>query len=384
MTLKIRPAHPGDTSELTNILHRAKASWGYDDKAMAGFRSAFRISQSELSSCDIIVAERNGKPIGFAGGKVRSSHYFIDYLFVSPEAARQGIGHLLLTRLTDIARAAGAWLLRLESDHFAAGFYERNGFAHTGKRPSPMAPCGEIPVMEKQLPAVVHPLKDIHVRLDRSATWAFEMENRKAIDDHWQQAMAQNPLLWDGRVLKLTEYTFEDEVFTGSCRECSFSAFLAWRDWGAPDTGAFNLFGSAILRSNDGALLFGVMSDKTANPGKIYPPGGNLDPNDVLTDGSIDVDGAIYRELEEETGLSRDAVKAGDWFAVFDGPRISVARLFDVDSPADKLRDDIVRFSMASEEQELADMCIIRSCDDMAGRDVVSYARAIAIHMLAP
>ncbi|WP_153768300.1 GNAT family N-acetyltransferase [Labrenzia sp. CE80] len=386
MTIKIRQAHPGDTTALTDIMHRSKAYWGYDDDKMGGFRSAFRICQSDISAYDMLIAERNGKPVGFAGGRLGTAEeaqvYQIVYLFIAPEGIKQGLGLLLLTRLSDLARAGGATLLRLESDHFAVDFYQHNGFQPVDSRPSKMAPTGKIPVLEKAIPTSIVPLQDIKLKLDRGTSWCFETENHAAIESHWQDALRHNPHLWNGRTLKLSGHSFKDGVFEGTCMECSFAAFLTWRDWGAPDLTAFNLFGSAILRSSDGALLYGVMSDKTANAGKVYPPGGNLDPSDVLADGTVDVYGAIFRELEEETGLSRSDVSPGERFAVFDGPRISIAQVLDVDKPAEDLARDIVAFSLASEEQELADIRILRNQGDLYSPDLVSYARALARHLL--
>ena len=383
MPLKLRPATPDDATALTSILHRAKASWGYPADKMAEFRENWRISGKTISSLHMIVAEENGEPIGFSGVAPEDSNtLLLDYLFVVPEAQGKGVGNLLLTRAEDHAHAKGLSRLYLESDAFAAPFYERRGFRTIATRPSEMSPGKDIPLMEKTLLASVHRLDKLDISLSPDP-WAFEIANGGAIDDHFEEAKKRIPLLWNGRTLKLVGYSCENGTFAGSCAECSFAAFLAWRDWGAPDPSAHNLFGSAILRSSDGALLFGVMSDRTATAGQIYPPGGNLDPTDLTPDGKVDVVGAIYRELEEETGLTRDDVHSRGLFAAFDGPRISIARLMDVDQPAAELRERIMTFSRESEEQELADMRIIRCQEDANDPAVVPYARMFAKHLLS-
>ncbi|WP_417686099.1 GNAT family N-acetyltransferase [Roseibium sp.] len=386
MPLKIRAAHPGDTNALTDIMHRAKASWGYDDAALAGFRNAFRITQGCLNRLDMLVAELDGKPVGFAGGKLEGAGpdapYLIDYLFVAPEEGRKGIGRLLLTRLSDQARFRGATRLRLESDHFARGFYETLGYTVTGTRPSQMAPDRVLPIMEKALGSGIEPLKSLEIRLDAGTPWDFETVNRADIDAYWHQLITANPHLWNGRTLKLTGYSFQDGTLTGTCRECSYAAFLAWRDWGAPDITTFNLFGSAVVRSSDGAILYGVMAPHTATAGKIYPAGGNLDLGDVGEDGTIDVEGSILRELKEETGITPSAGAGGSLHAIFDGPRISIARVIDVDRPADRLRETMIEHSLASDEMELADIHIIRGADDLTNPDIMPYARRFARYLL--
>ncbi|MEJ8474736.1 GNAT family N-acetyltransferase [Roseibium algae] len=373
MTLKIRNADADDTLSLSDILQRALAS-----------SDSCGTSQQEPFPDDLLVAERDGKPIGFAGGTVEEDQFRIEQLFIVPEAVGQGIGLLLLTRLTDLARHKGINRLSVAGNDLAIGFFEKHGFSAADKAPHQMASSAPPHLMEKHLPPVILPVNSIHLHVDTANPWAFETDNRNAIDDHWRAALSKNPHLWNGRVLKLSGHTFENGSFRGTCKETSFAAFLAWRDWGAPDASAHNVFGSAILRSNDGALLFGVMSDTTANAGKIYPPGGNLDPADVIDGGQVDVAGAIFRELVEETGIEKHMVRPGERFAVFDGPRISIAQLMDVDKPADQIRREAVEFSLASEEQELADLHILRRAEDAANPDIVSYARAIAHHLLMP
>ncbi|CTQ52999.1 putative acyltransferase [Roseibium album] len=376
MPLKLRLATPSDSSALTGILHRAKASWGYSDDKMAAFRKHWQISEELIRSQHMTVAEVDGVPVAFSGLVVQDEDtLLIDYLFVAPEAQKQGVGDLLLTRAEDYGRQNNLKRICLESDTYAGPFYEKRGFKVVATRPSEMSPGNNIPLMERILPPAVHKISTLEITLS-DEPWEFERENGKEIAVHFEEAKKRIGLLWNGRTLKLTDYKFDNGRFEGVCIETSYSSFLAWRDWGAPDASAFNLFGSAILRSSDGALLYGVMSERTATSGMIYPPGGNLDPEDVTIEGKVDVDGAIFRELEEETGLTQKDVVAGDLLVAFDGPRISMARIFDINEPASSLRESIMRFSDATEEQEIADIRIIRTHDDLDDPAIVSYARA--------
>ncbi|MFC6657184.1 NUDIX hydrolase [Roseibium salinum] len=276
--------------------------------------------------------------------------------------------------------AANRTRLYLESDSHAGPFYEQRGFRRLTTRPSEM-PGGEIPLMEKVLAPGVHEVASLDISLSPE-TWGFETAHEAAIGTHFEEARKCNPYLWNGRTLKLMGYRFENGVFKGTCSESTFAAHLAWRDWGAPDASAYNLFGSAILKSSDGALLYGVMSDHTATAGMIYPPGGNLDPTDLTPEGKVDMIGAIYRELEEETGLTKDELRADRLLVAFDGPRIAIAQVFDTGRNAAELRENIIRFSANSEEQELADVRIIRSREDLKDPAIVPFARAIADELL--
>ena len=98
---------------------------------------------------------------------------------------------------------------------------------------------------------------------------------------------------------------------SGAYLETDFASFIAWRDWGFPDTSRAQLLSpSAALRSADGAFLLGVMGAHTATAGQIYFPAGTPDPNDIDGD-TVDLERGVIRELIEETGLGSADVVAG-------------------------------------------------------------------------
>ena len=140
--------------------------------------------------------------------------------------------------------------------------------------------------------------------------WEWAVREQARIAAHWAAQAKGNSTLFDGRVLVAWHYEIVDDVLRGSCLETDFSKFLAWRDFGFPDTSIVNIFAMAALRAEDGAYLMGVMGQHTANPGRIYFPAGTPDPNDVV-DGSVDLAGSVIRELMEETGLGTGDVTIG-------------------------------------------------------------------------
>ena len=382
MPLKLRSARADDAPALTKIMHNAKASWGYPEDLMGQWREQWQITPELIADLEMIVAEDAGRVIAFSGLKQnRPPSVSLEYLYVSPGAQKKGVGSLLLQRSEDRARQMGCDNITLRSEVNAGGFYEQRNYKNVGQEPSNMAPGRFMPLMEKSLDGHVVPISQIMLSVSPEP-WDFEAENLAEISAHFAEKQRQIPELWNGRTLKLTSHSFENGSLTGVCTECSYAAFLTWRDWGAPDLTTFNLFGSAVIRSSDGALLYGVMSAHTATAGQIYPPGGNLDPADINETGLIDIQGAIARELEEETGLSLDNLVPDALLIVFDGARISVAQVFDSDRPAEALRHNIIAHSMASEEKELADIRIIRSIQDLNDPAVASYARALGTYIL--
>ncbi len=381
MPLILRKARREDAANLTNIMHRAKASWGYSEDLMAKWRDHWQITPEGLGALDGIVVEQDGTPVAFSGVTRNGSETAeLTYFYVVPEAQRKGIGQLLLKRSEDQARRAGAARMALRSEVNAGGFYEVQGYRTIGHEPSQMAPGKFMPLMEKGLSDNVLRVGYVELTLSKTS-WPFEIENATAIDTHFAKALEQNPHLWNGRLLILSDYRYQDGRLKGTCRETSFSAFMAWRDWGAPCE-AFNIFGSTILRTSDGCDAYGVMAEHTATAGQIYPPGGNLDPADVDSSGRIDVTGAVRRELKEETGIREGDSRHQESLVVFDGARVAIVHVHDIDVEGEALREQIVAHSFASEEKELADIRLIRSTEDLKDPAIASHARSVGRYLL--
>ena len=87
--------------------------------------------------------------------------------------------------------------------------------------------------------------------------WPFAEDRRAEIDAHFAGLRANNPALWNGRVLLGRAPRFEADGFSATYAETDFASFIAWRDWGRPDRDVFNGFGMGALRSSDGAFLLG-------------------------------------------------------------------------------------------------------------------------------
>jgi len=219
------------------------------------------------------------------------------------------------------------------------------------------------------------PIKGVDIRFVEGA-WPLPDELRASVAPRWAEMIAANPHLWDGRIIEVTPPTIDpDGILRAEAKEDAFSAFLTWREAGFPQIGIHNLFGSALIMSNDGHMIFGLMGDDTANAGMIYPAGGSLEPRDVLPDGRIDVARSTQWELEEETGLNHTDSRQGNLVAVLDGPRISIGQAYHFDTTADDLVAQIRANLETQDHRELADVVALRRGADAAGRgQVMAYA----------
>ena len=198
---------------------------------------------------------------------------------------------------------------------------------------------------------------------------------RASVSGRWAAMLEANPHIWDGRILGVSPPIMGDDgILRSEAREDAFSAFLTWREAGFPEMGIRNLFGSALVVSADGFLVLGVMGEDTANAGRIYPPGGSLEPRDVLEDGRVDVARSTEIELEEETGLKVADARLGNLIAVLDGPRVSIGRAFHFNATAEELLTEIRGNLDRQEHRELADVVAIKRAGDAAGRGhVMAY-----------
>ncbi|WP_052951523.1 hypothetical protein [Devosia soli] len=222
------------------------------------------------------------------------------------------------------------------------------------------------------------PIKGVDIRFVEG-TWELPRDLRASVGERWAAMLAENPHLWDGRIIGVTPPVIdEDGHLRASAREDAFSAFLTWREAGFPEIGIRNLFGSALIISSDGFMLYGLMGKNTANAGRIYPAGGSLEPRDVLPDGRIDVARSTEWELKEETGLDHAEARRGNLVAVLDGPRISIGQAFHFSDTADELVMRIRANLEQQEHRELADVVALRRAADAASRGhVMAYAAEI-------
>jgi hypothetical protein len=195
--------------------------------------------------------------------------------------------------------------------------------------------------------------------------WDFAQRRRAEIDAHFARLRQAKPELWNGRVLMLHHFAIEGVVFRGAYFDTDFASLIAWRDWGFPDRAVRNCFGMGALRAVDGAFILGRMNAHTANAGLIYFPCGTPDLSDVVAD-TVDLTGSMWRELNEETGLTEeDFVAEPGWYTVLAGPRIAQLKVLQAAERADVLRARILDHLAHERQPELADVCIVREPGDL-------------------
>lgn len=195
--------------------------------------------------------------------------------------------------------------------------------------------------------------------------WTWATRERAALDAHWALLSANNPAVFDGRVLLAHRWDFAEGLFVADYFETDFSRFIGWRDRGSPDPAVANCFAMAALRGADGAFLLGEMGAATTNAGKIYFPAGTPDRGDIVGD-RVDLAGSALRELCEETGLApQDVEIAPDWTVLKVGQRIACLREMVCREPAEVVAARIHAALETQEDRELARMHVVRRVGDI-------------------
>lgn len=187
--------------------------------------------------------------------------------------------------------------------------------------------------------------------------WPFAQQQTARIKAHWQELVAQRPLLFNGRVFLLRDFALHQDGaglhFAGRHFETDFRDFLGWRDFGFPAMDAKNCFAMAAVRSAEGAFMLGRMGAQTANAGKVYFPAGTPDRGDLI-DGVLDFESSARRELLEETGLDANGFEAAPgWTVVIHGARIACMKEFRAPWSAEELRARVEHNLAHQNEREL-------------------------------
>lgn len=213
-------------------------------------------------------------------------------------------------------------------------------------------------------PPVIHRVTVLDLPV-RQSPWPFAQARRADIDVYFTGEQRLRPKIWNGRILLARNPVFTDGRFGADYFETDFASFLAWRDWGFPDSDVFNGFGMGALRSADGAFVLGEMGQHTANAGRIYFPSGTPDLDDVR-EGAVDIAGSVAREVLEETGLDEaDYTADAHWDCVVSGAAIAIIRILRVDMPGEALRTRIEATLARQPQPELSAIHLVRGTGDL-------------------
>lgn len=130
--LALRPLLPADTPVLAEIFRESIMELTGDDygetqqQAWAASIDDDAAFAQRLAKALTIVATLGGAVVGFASLEGNDK---IDFFYVHPAAAGQGVGALLADALEKLAAARGAEKLKVDASDTAYGFFAHRGYA---------------------------------------------------------------------------------------------------------------------------------------------------------------------------------------------------------------------------------------------------------------
>ncbi len=160
--MQIRRAVIGDAKELSQLVHRAKAHWGYAHAQLQAWRSSLEVSAESVSARPTFVAELDGQLIGFYSLVPSLEAWELDNLWVLPRFMKQGFGRALLKHASQTAAESGATAIVVDADPNAEPFYLHCGARRVGAVAAPIA--GQPDRVRPQLVLTVMCYSDIHRR----------------------------------------------------------------------------------------------------------------------------------------------------------------------------------------------------------------------------
>lgn len=150
--LTLECAKPEHAETLTRIAIESKRHWGYPETWIQFWLPQLTISPQYISENETWLASINDEPAGFYALREEKGLWWLDHLWVRPDAMGQGLGVFLFRHAKRRAKLCGASKLTIESDPHAQSFYEKMGARKEDES------CSEVeghprvlPVMEIQL-----------------------------------------------------------------------------------------------------------------------------------------------------------------------------------------------------------------------------------------
>jgi hypothetical protein len=212
--------------------------------------------------------------------------------------------------------------------------------------------------------------------------WSFPTAHRDVIEAYWQRRTAENPKLFNGKILLLDRWSLSDGKFEGSCLVDDFKNFLYWREHGTPDRTVFNFFAAAALHSREGWLIVARMASHHSSAGRIFMPCGSLHTDDVKA-GRVDLDGNIFREIAEELGAPLCDGELQQPFLIFDGARIAYMRAIKLRQSAAEIVASVDRHLAAIDEPEFSSLLFVKGMADVIKPEMPAFTEAYIHHAFA-
>ncbi|ARK82158.1 NUDIX hydrolase [Burkholderia pseudomallei] len=224
----------------------------------------------------------------------------------------------------------------------------------------------------------------VSARLDPQVNWNFETARSSDIARIWTFLKESQPKIFNGPVLMSHSTSGDDRSLQVNLLRTTYAAFMAWRELDHPDRSAKLCFPIAAIRTSDDFYVLGTMASHTSNAGLTYFPSGTLNDDDVLPDGTVALERALAREVEEETGLTpADYAAVDGWTRVENDVRCAFFKEARLKWSRSEVSERIASFLESQTDPELSRIAFIKDPADAAGLNLPAVQREYFAKILA-
>lgn len=149
----LRPGRPEEAAALSELALRSKGHWGYDADFLESCRAELTMSPDDVTARRTVVAEVDGRPVGFYTLEGDPPVGELGQMFVDPAHIGGGIGRRLWQHAVATAEEVGMTGFTIDADPFAEPFYLAMGAVRIGSTPSESIPGRELPLLAHGAPA---------------------------------------------------------------------------------------------------------------------------------------------------------------------------------------------------------------------------------------
>ena len=152
MKIKIAKAKPEQAGQLSQLAMRSKGHWGYSPAFLQAVTGELTYMNEQVAEQPTFIATLGGKTVGFyLLAEIDANNVELEALFVEPDFIGQGVGKELFFHATKEAKRLQYQAIKIQSDPYAADFYQKRGCEAIGHMESLSVPGRRLPLFQYKL-----------------------------------------------------------------------------------------------------------------------------------------------------------------------------------------------------------------------------------------
>jgi len=132
-TQKYRRAMASDAENLTALMRRAKAHWGYPEEWMQAWQQELTMTPEWINNNTVVLLIVNHNVIGFYGLEFQTNVAYLNHLWIEPHFIGVGFGKALFLNACQNVGDANYSIVELNADPNAEDFYLHLGAIRVGE-----------------------------------------------------------------------------------------------------------------------------------------------------------------------------------------------------------------------------------------------------------